>query len=116
MNNIIYTGPFKDHIKNYIELKKAVGYKYDTEEEHLKCFDQFTIQKYANATAITKEIALDWCGKKTYEAQANQCVRASIFRQFGKYLDPIGAKAYIIPKSYYPTEKNICHIFILLMS
>jgi integrase len=114
MNNIIYTGPFKEHIKNYIELKKAIGYKYDAEAEHLKRFDQFTIQKYPNATAITKEIALDWCGKKTYEAQANQCARASIFRQFGKYLDSIGSKAYIIPKGYYPTEeKYMPHIYTI---
>ena len=46
MNNIIYTGPFKEHIKKYIELKQAIGYKYDTEAKHLKRFDQFILHKY----------------------------------------------------------------------
>ena len=64
------------------------------------------MEKYPNATALTKEIVLDWCSKKTYEAQANQCSRASIIRQFGKYLDSIGVKAYILPKGYYPIEKQ----------
>lgn len=104
MNELIYEGPFKDHIRNHVELKKAVGYKYDTDARHLKRFDQFTLEKYPDATVLTKEIVLDWCNKKTYEAQASQCSRASILRQFGKYLDSIGMKPYILPKGYYPTE------------
>ncbi|MBX9744486.1 MAG: tyrosine-type recombinase/integrase [Chlamydiales bacterium] len=104
MNNILYRGPFKDHIQNYIELKQAIGYKYDAEASHLKRFDRFTLDKYPEATGLTKEIVLDWCSKKDYEAQANQCSRASIVREFGKYLDSIGVKVYIIPKGYYSTE------------
>lgn len=106
MSNIVYKGPFKEHIKNHVELKQALGYKYDTEAVHLKRFDRFTQQKYPHGAALTKEIVLNWCGKTTYEAQANQCSRASIIRQFGKYLDNIGVEAYIIPKGYYPGEKQ----------
>lgn len=112
MSNIHYKGPFKDHIQNHTELKKAVGYKYNTESGHLKRFDKFTLEKHPEAAVLTKEIVLDWCSKKTYEAQANQCSRASIIRQFGKYLDSIGVKAYIIPKGYYPVEKQyVPHIY-----
>lgn len=106
MSEIIYEGPFKDHIKNHIELKRAVGYKYEADANHLKRFDRFTQEKYPHATTLTKEIILDWCSKKKYEAQANQCSRASIIRQLGKYLDSIGIQAYIIPKGYYPMEKQ----------
>lgn len=49
---------------------------------------------------------LHWCSKKTYEAQANQSSRSSIIRQFAKYLDSIGLEAYILPKGYYPAEKQ----------
>ena len=91
MSEIIYEGPFKEHIKNHLELKRAVGYKYDTEAGHLKRFDRFTLERYPHASTLTREIVLDWCSKKTYEAQANQCARASIIRQFGKYLDSWGA-------------------------
>ena len=106
MNNIIYAGPFKDHIQNYVKLKQAVGYKFHTDASHLKHFDRFTSEKYPETTGLTKEIVLDWCSKKTYEAQATQCSRASNIRQFGKYLDSIGVNAYIIPKGYFPTEKQ----------
>ena len=106
MNNFIYVGYFKNHIQNYVKLKQAIGYKYDAEASHLKRFDQFTLEKYPQATILTKEIVLDWCRKKAYEAQANQSSRASIIRQFGKYLDSIGINAYVLPKSYYPKAKQ----------
>lgn len=106
MSEILYEGPFKYHLQNHVELKKAIGYKYDTDALHLKRFDRFTMEKYQNATYLSKEIVLDWCSKKTYESQANLCSRASIIRQFGKYLDSIGVKAYIIPQGYFPTERQ----------
>jgi len=106
MSEIIYECPFKEPIKDHIQLKRAIGYKYDTDAAHLKRFDRFTLGKYPRATVLTKEIVLDWCAKKSYEAQANQCSRASIIRQFGKYLDSIGVEAYIVPKGYYPTEEQ----------
>ena len=59
MNNIIYTGPFKDHIKNYIELKKAVGYKYDTEAEHLKVWGELnsSVRNTYNLHAIIANLS-----------------------------------------------------------
>lgn len=106
MSSLIYKGPFKNYIQSYIELKKAIGYKFDTEANHLKRFDQFTTEKYPEASILNKEIVFDWCKKRSYEAQANQLARVSIIRQFGKYLDSVGLKAYIIPKGYYPKEKQ----------
>lgn len=106
MSKINYDGPFKDHIQNHIELKQAVGYKYDSEIGHFKRFDRFTLERYPHTTNLTKEIVLEWCSKRTYEAQANQRSRASIIRQFGKYLESVGETAYIIPKGYYPKEKQ----------
>jgi len=106
MNKINYTGPFGKHIKDHIELKQSIGYKYITEAEHLKRFDIFTKEYYSSATTLTRVIVLDWCRKKSYESQATQCGRASIIRQFSNYLDNIGVEAYIIPKGFYPVESQ----------
>mgnify|MGYP006410131063 FL=1 len=106
MINPIYTGPLKDHLQNYVDLKRAIGYKFDIDASHLKHFDCFVLEKYPEVTGLTKEIVLDWCSKKTYEAQANQYSRTSIIRRFGTYLDSIGVKAYILPKAYYPVGKQ----------
>lgn len=106
MSDLKYEGPFTAHLQNHVDLKKAVGYKYETNARHLKRFDQFTLEKYPHATDLTKEIVLNWCNKKTYEAQANQCSRASYMRQFAKYMDSVGSNAYIIPKGYFPKEQQ----------
>lgn len=101
MNEIEYAGPFKEHLKNHVQLKQAVGYKYFAEALHLKRFDRFSKKKYPDAICLTKEIILDWCSKQPHETRSNQCSRASIIRQFSKYLDSIGFKAYILPKGHY---------------
>jgi integrase len=106
MCNYFFKGPFAKHIEDHVILKQAVGYKYQSETEHLLRFSAFTAQKYPNANQLTKEIVLDWCSKKSYESQANQCSRASILRQLAIYMDSIGISAYILPKGYYPVEKQ----------
>jgi len=112
MINIVYTGPFGKHIINHVKLKQSLGYKYIAEARHLKRFDTFTLEKYSFITTLTKEIVMDWCCKKLYEAQANQCVRVSIIREFSKYLNSVGIEAYIVPKGYYPNEtKYMPHIY-----
>jgi hypothetical protein len=106
MNDYVYKGPFALYLQEHIALKKSVGYKYEAEELHLRRFDGFTLEKYPDATLLTKEINLEWCKKKSYEAQANQCSRASTIRQFAGYLCNLGIDAYVIPKAYYPTEEQ----------
>ena len=114
MNDIIYMGPFKDHIQDYVKLKQSIGYKYHTEATHLKRFDKFILEKYPDATVLTKEIVLDWCSKKTYETQTNQCCRTSVIRQLGRYLASIEVYAYIIPKRYYSSARQYTpHIYTI---
>lgn len=99
-----YIGPFKDYLKSHVELKQSIGCKYETEAMQLKRFDKFTMEKHPTSTHLSKKIVLDWCRKKPYEAQVCQNYRASVLRQFAKYLDSIGIHAFIIPKGYYPKE------------
>ncbi len=66
----------------------------------------FTAQHYPEASSLNKEIVLVWCAKKSYEAQANQCTRASILRQLAIHMENSGARAYVLPKGYYPKEEQ----------
>ena len=112
MNKYLFKGPFAEHIQNHICLKQALGYKYEAEARHLLRFSFFTAEKYPKATILTKEITLDWCSKKSYESQANQCTRASILRQLSIYIESIEIGSYVLPKGYYPTEEQyIPHIY-----
>lgn len=112
MNKCHYFGPFKLYIQEFIELKQSLGYKYLSEAKHLKRFDTFTIENYSSSKHLTKDIVMDWCTKKSYEKQENLCSRASIIRQFGKYLDNIGVDTYILPKNYFKSgEPYVPHIY-----
>lgn len=101
MINPIYTGPLKDHLQNYVDLRRAMRHKFVHDASNLKRFDSFIVGKYPEVTGLTKEIVLDWCSKKTYETEATRYRRATIIRKFGIYLESIGVKAYILPKKYY---------------
>lgn len=68
MRKYLFSGPFAEHIKNHIQLKQAVGYKYEAEAKHLLRFSSFTAEKHPEASILSKEIVLDWCSKKSYEA------------------------------------------------
>ena len=106
MNNYPFKGPFAGIIESHLSLKQAVGYKYEAKARQLLRFSIFTAENYPDASALTKKIVLDWCSKKSYEAQANQCTRASILRQLALYMENTGAGAYVLPKGYYPTEEQ----------
>lgn len=112
MNKCTYHGPFKTSIQDFVEVKQALGYKYHTEALHLERFDRFVVEKYNTASALTKEIVMDWCTKKPYERQKNLSARASVIRQFAIYLDNLGIGAYVIPKNHFkPGEKYVPHIY-----
>lgn len=106
MSDYLFKGTFAEHIKTHVSLKQAIGYKYEAEARHLLRFSTFTAEKYPEATILTKEIVLEWCSKKSYEAQANQGARASILRQLAIYMEDVGISAYILPKSYYPADEQ----------
>jgi len=112
MRKYLFSGPFAEHIKNHIQLKQAVGYKYEAEAKHLLRFSSFTAEKHPEASILSKEIVLDWCSKKSYEAQANQCTRSSILRQLAIYMEGVGVGAYILPKGYYSAaQQYVPHIY-----
>jgi len=46
MNNPIYTGLLKDHLQNYVDLKRAMGHKFNHDASNLKRFDSFVLEKY----------------------------------------------------------------------
>ena len=112
MNSYEFFGPFSSYIKDHIELKQSIGYKYETQAQHLVRFSKFTAKTHPNAKSLTKEIVLDWCQKKKYESVENQRCRGSIMRQLALYMNEVGASAYVLPKGCYPKHtKYISYIY-----
>jgi integrase/recombinase XerD len=112
VNEFGLTGPLKEEMCGFILLKRSLGNKYEAEVGVLKRFDQYLTQNYPAISGLTKASVTGWCAKQPHEKPANQCSRASVIRQFAKYLDSTGRTAYILPDHYYPSGlQYVPHIY-----
>lgn len=112
MNKEGYKSIFQKEIRDLIELKRALGFSYESEAGSLRRIDTFLCKNNLSEKCITKELCDLWCRKRTYETVTNQASRISIMRVFCRYLNDIGISAYIPPKGI--TKKRIrydAHIY-----
>ncbi len=112
MNNEVYNSVFQKEICDFIELKRALGFSYESEVGSLRRIDAFLYENNLSEKYITKELCELWCRKRTYETVTNQASRISIMRVFCRYLNDIGIPAYVPPKGI--THKRIrydAHIY-----
>lgn len=112
MNNPEYNSVFKIEFQDLVELKRALGFKYESEAKAFKRIDVFFIEMNLTNKCITKEICDIWCKKRSYESHANHSHRISEIRVFCKHIDSVGLPAYIPPKgiSKHPPRYN-AHIY-----
>lgn len=91
-----FVGPFAQSAKAFIEHKRAMGYRYSSEEQMMRRF----CSRYADAPsgALSKEVVMSWCARTQTEGIMTHRVRKRVIRQFGMYLDMMGIAAYIVPK------------------
>jgi len=101
-----------DYITGMVEQKRALGYKYESQEYQLWRFDQFCIQNYPHYTELTKEIAMHWAERKGEENKSTQEGRISPIRQLAKYIYSMGKTAFMIPR-FIPGKapRYIPHIY-----
>jgi integrase/recombinase XerD len=107
-----FTGPLSEEMSAFIWLKRSVGNKYEAEVGTLGRFDRYLARNYPAITGLPKEAVTSWCSKQPHEKPATRSSRASVIRQFAKYLDSIGQTAYILPEHSYPSgAQYVPHIY-----
>jgi integrase len=88
---------FKDEFQELIAVKRALGFKYQSEEGLFLRIDAFLSEHNLSEKKISRELCEEWCRKRSYESHANHCHRVSEMRVFCRYLNDIGLSAYIPP-------------------
>lgn len=86
-------GPY---IEGLFDYRKSLGYKERTHYHTLSNFDRFCAMNFPESTVLTKEMVHAWLDLKKsgfYE----KCISV---RLLGKYMDAVGAEAYILPEKY----------------
>lgn len=90
-----YYSVFGPYIKQFIELKNSLGYKYKDVGYAFSSFDRLAFEKNTTEIAITKEFADEWCTKRPNESDKTRYNRTQHLSQFVKFLCDLGFRSYI---------------------
>ena len=61
MNKEVYNSIFQKEIHDLIELKRALGFSYESEAGSLRRIDTFLCKNNLSEKCITKELCVLWC-------------------------------------------------------
>ena len=106
-----YNSIYGLHIKQFIEMKQALGFKYVTGAVILCQIDRFAAQKEETSTGITREFAISWSEKRPHESDSYRYCRIRTLAQFSSYLLDLGIQSYIPKLPHYPKNTFIPYIF-----
>jgi len=109
--NKIYNSIYGLHIKQFIEMKRALGFKYATGAVILCQIDRLAEQRVEISLGITKEFAEKWSKKRIEESDLYQYCRISFLAQFSSYLVDLGIQSYIPKLPPYKQSTFIPYIY-----
>lgn len=94
-----FISPIKKYLSDFYNYKQLCGYKYETSYDVLIEFDRYYNNLKIKKIKMTRDIIEPFLYLKEGERIGNQMAKASVIRQFIKYLlnNEIIDKAYIIP-------------------
>lgn len=112
MNEDSFKSIFRDEFTSLISLKRAMGFKYETDAMAFRRIDRFLCDSGLSEKRIPKELCDLWCRKRSYESDSNHCARVSSIRVFCRYLQGLGYPVYVPPKGLtrHPPKYD-AHIF-----
>jgi len=106
-----YKSIYGMHIKQFIEMKRVLGFKYQTGAIILNQIDTLASERMEISSGITKEFAGVWGEKKPNESDSYQYTRISFLVQFSSYLCDLGIQSYIPKLPPFPQSTFIPYIY-----
>lgn len=90
-----FVGHFANLLKDFVALKRSLGFRYESEAGELYRFSKFTVLFGLSEPVLTKELVRAWSARRPDEGVPNNRRRIYPVRQFGMYLHNLGHDAYI---------------------
>jgi integrase/recombinase XerD len=109
--NKSYKSIYGLHINHFIEMKRALGFKYETGAVILDQIDRLAEQCAETSSGITKEFAEKWSKKRIEESDFYKYCRISFLAQFSSYLIDMGIQSYIPKLPPYQQSTFIPYIY-----
>jgi len=98
-------------IKQFIELKRKLGFKFGSGAFYLGKIDLFAQERAETSLGITKDFADKWCEKKANETDLNRYYRIGFLLQLSSYIRDIGIDSYIPRLPPFPQSTFIPYIY-----
>ncbi len=109
--NKSYISRYGLHIKQFIDMKRTLGFKFTTGAIILSQIDALAEKKGETSCGITKEFAEEWNKKRAYESDRYQYCRVRILSMFSSYLCDLGIQSFIPKLPRYRKSTFIPYIY-----
>jgi len=83
---IEFAGVFASHIREYVEWKHSLGYKFTIEAYMLRQFDTYCVNTKVETVALTSELMDNWLATKPNDKPSTRGSRLSTLKGFRDYL------------------------------
>jgi len=105
---------FAIQISNYLKYREALGFSTFTDGSMLSKFDKYCAANKPEATELTRDVVCDWINSEETSIQN----KSTAIRNFSKYMQAHGYKAYEYPTSLQSRVKTakgklIPHMFTI---
>jgi integrase/recombinase XerD len=91
---------FRDHVREYLALRRALGYRLHKFDARLNEFVTFLATKRADF--ITAELAIAWASESSRGHRVSCSERLRMARQFAKYMSAEDSRTQVPPTRAIP--------------
>lgn len=91
--NVTFHSPLAPLLKQFIQEKRACGYRYDGPARLLALFDQHLCSEAPAPATLPRSVTSGWIAKRPHESAATHQHRVSIVRQFALFMGRLGHAA-----------------------
>ncbi len=109
MKNYELKSSIASFIQEFIDYKRALGYKYDSEAYVMHQFDDYWKKTNGTNREITRDSLNGWMERRAKEGMTSRSARISVVRQFTIYMNGLGNASYI-PMDKYIKDHPIIHV------
>ncbi len=96
-----FTSIFSNDMQNFLKLQEALDFNPESYQPRLRQFDGFLSQRGYALQNVTREVILDWVGKKHHQSNNSRRARLFAVNKFLKYLCELGRCERTIPKECF---------------
>src|SRR6266542_3301885 len=94
--------PLASLMEQFIQVKRACGYRFDTGVTDLMRFDRYLCDEALATPDLPRAIVRKWLVKRPHESVGTHQARISTARQFAQYLCRLSHHAYVPERSFSP--------------